>query len=206
MYKYIGIEFLLCPYRFLYLPRVALSTHGNPPYGEEKFNLATSYYAELHIPSVIKGGEYIICLLEDKFIYLLLDICLHAASESSFLTRRRSEHLDRNVEFKQTVLFRTTPTHLEITIPQTFPHRISTMQSFKSNFLSSFSFRNTLHKQLVWYQQTLNSYYVFPGNLCTFILVYILIGTTEKSYFSTVDCMCFYMELNTGVLVALELL
>ena len=34
---------------------------------------------------------------------------------SSF-SRRRSEHTDRNVELKPTVLFRTTPTHLEIAV------------------------------------------------------------------------------------------
>ena len=32
------------------------------------------------------------------------------------LIRRQSEHTDRNIELKPTVLFRTTPTHLEIII------------------------------------------------------------------------------------------
>ena len=51
--------------------------------------------------------------------------------------RRRSEHTDRNNELKPTVLFRTTQlirdSHYMVLL-QTFLYRISTMQSFKSNF------------------------------------------------------------------------
>ena len=41
-------------------------------------------------------------------------IILH--SNCLFFSRRRSEHTDRNVELKPTVLLRTIPTHLEIVI------------------------------------------------------------------------------------------
>ena len=50
-------------------------------------------------------------------------------------SRRRSEHTDRNVKLKPTVLFRTTQLIRDrhyMVLPQTFPWRISTMQSFKS--------------------------------------------------------------------------
>ena len=51
-------------------------------------------------------------------------------------SRRRSEHTDRNVELKLTVLFRTTPNSFRdshyMVLPQTFLYRISTMQSLKS--------------------------------------------------------------------------
>ena len=48
----------------------------------------------------------------------------------------RQEHTDRNVELKQTVLYRTTPTHLEIIITRCYripnSNRIYTIQSRKS--------------------------------------------------------------------------
>ena len=51
-------------------------------------------------------------------------------------SRRRSEHTDRPAELKPTVIFRTTPTQLEIIISWCYSkpcyYHISTMHSFKS--------------------------------------------------------------------------
>ena len=49
-------------------------------------------------------------------------------------SRRQSEHTDRNVKLKPTVLFRTTPTHFITSwcYRKPFHYWISTMQSFKS--------------------------------------------------------------------------
>ena len=74
--------------------------------------------------------------------------------------QKRSEHTDRNVELKRTVVLRTTPTHLEIShymvLPQIFPYHISIMQSFKS-YLNVDSYRKrkrnmSLPKPATFYQ------------------------------------------------------